>query len=115
MSKERVTIDHVYGGQPRAYADSIYITRVFFEHVNSWAPIERKDTGEDMQRGEWEPWDMDEKYIRERLLGLKCGFTEFDYSGSDHSMSAYFTLRLVYLKKLAPGLWEFKTLSAFTD
>lgn len=104
----RVTVKNLASGQPRPYADSRSIVQVLFET-------------EDYQNlGTYKPWDLTEERVRERLKGLVCGFTEFRYpqdckDPAKPTASEYFTTRLDYLKKVSPGLWEFKTTSAFTD
>lgn len=106
--KTRYTVEVLASGQPRPYADSRQHVRVIFEIVS-------------YKTGEWEPWDIkQEAIIRERLLGLKCGFVEFRYpkdcaDPKKPSASEYFKTRLDWLKQTAPGVWEFHTTSAYTD
>ena len=101
----RFTVRTLSAGQPRPYADSRRHVRVLFEHV----PY----SGECV----WTPHNIAEDYVRKRLLGLGCGFTEFTYPPKDREAGAgdYFTTRLDWLRNTSPGVWEFHTTSAYTD
>lgn len=102
----RITWDTLESGQPRAYADSRTVVRVRFEIELSTGWTLSKYVKED--------------YVRKVLKVLHCGFTEFRYpqdceNPAKPSPGEYFTTRLEYLKEIEPGVWEFKTTSAFTD
>ena len=102
---QRYTVRTLSAGQPRPYADSHRHVRVAFEIV----PY----TGECT----WQPYDrLGEEHVRKRLLGLGCGFTEFTYPPKDREPTAgdYFADRLDWLRNTAPGVWEFRTTSAYT-
>lgn len=107
MTKERTTVEHLYSGQPRPYADSRHGVQVTFEVT-------------DYKTGEFIPWDLQEEAVRKRLLGMNCGFTEFTYppklpEGEKPTASDYFRSRLDFLRKVSPGVWVFQVTDAFTD
>lgn len=102
----RYTIQTLASGQPRPYADTIRHVRVIME----WVPW----SGD----VEWQPDAANvEEAIRERLKGLRCGFTDFTYPPKEREATTadYFATRLDWLRMTAPGVWEFHTTSAFTD
>lgn len=83
----------IQSGQKRAYADTTRHVRVTFGD------------------------DPDEAEVRERLLAMHVGFTDFTYppEGRDATAEDFFATRLDWLKKTGEGVWEFHTTSAFTD
>lgn len=100
MSKRRVTIEILAAGQPRAYADTIHRRRILYEwqglegFKDKNAPFVRLDLthreiveGDAMHYGGWVPEG------------------EGDWAST----------RLKYLKMIEPGLWEWETVSPFTD
>jgi hypothetical protein len=104
----RYTVETLAAGQPRAYADTVHHVRVTFE----WIPYKKREPGEEPQ---FEPSTLKEEHVRRALLGLQCGFTEFDYNKAEKSMDNYFKTRLDWLIEVSPGVWEFHTTSKFTD
>ena len=102
----RYTIEVLASGQPRPYADSRQHVR--FTTETKWNASD-----------EWKlSVHIKEDRVRELLLGLKCGFTEFRYPQDCEgkpSTSEYFRTRLDWLKEIEPGIWEFHTTSACTD
>jgi hypothetical protein len=103
MPQWRTTVTYVKSGQARAYADHVDIVRVLFEGPDyknrCLAPIA----------------NLVETYVRERLLTMHCGFTEFVPDPGDHSMDTAFRKRLDYLRETEPGVWQFQTTTRFTD
>lgn len=110
MQQYRYTVDLISGGQARAYGPTTHKVQVLFELRTSWGPE---------PRGEWRPYDeLKEENVRQRLTNLQCGFTEFTYPPKEptgDAMGDYYRTRLVYLKKVGPGLWEFETSAEYTD
>jgi hypothetical protein len=94
MSKQRILIETLASGQPRAYADSRLHVRVTFEH--------------DWNGKGFVPLDLPDETIRDRLKGLGCGFT-------DEPPENWASPTLRYLTRTAPGVWEFVVTEAFTD
>lgn len=108
-STRRYTVETLAAGQPRSYADTINHVRVTFE----WVPYIKREPGVEPVFEPCANWT--EEAVRDKLRGLQCGFTDFDYNSSDKGMDAYFRTRLDWLKETAPGVWEFHTTSAYTD
>jgi hypothetical protein len=100
----RYTVEHLQQGQQRPYGDSIYVTRFSIEHNHA-------------EGGEWVPFDIIEDRVRELLKGIpSTGFTDYVRpTGRQLTEGEHFTKYLVYLKKVEPGVWEFKCVSAFCD
>lgn len=103
----RFTVQTIASGQPRAYADTINHVRVLLEHV----PY----VGGDGDK--WEPnADLSVDGAKRIIAGLSCGFTDFTYPPKDREATTedYFRPRLDWIKSTAPGVWEFRTTSAYT-
>ncbi len=101
----RIDLEYLASGQPRPYADSRSHVRITFTYFFAWLG-DPKDA-----RSEWRPRDhFTEEEVKAILLTLKCGFPTKPNEESDWAAP-----KLQYLKKTAPGVWEFYTTSAYTD
>lgn len=115
--KERITIEYVAGGQPGPYADTRDIVRVQFERTD---PMK---VGPDLP---FIPSYMGEEAAVQHLLGLGCGFV------TKQERKSHWDTYLEYLKPINPkkaseiipygdpsqevsDIWEFKTVTPFTD
>lgn len=93
----RITYENISRGQ-RPYGDTFHGYRVTFER--QWR------TDEDTLR----PWDLPEERVRQELKRLSIGFVD-----PDDKLEGWWSTRLEYLRKIAPGVWEFETRSPYTD
>lgn len=112
--KERITIETLDAGQPRAYADTIHRVRVSFES-NGYLD------------GDLLPSFMSEDAARRRLRAMQCGFTEKTRADSDWFDTHLDWLRPIDAKtandviphgdpnQTVASIWEFHTTSAYTD
>lgn len=100
MSKHRYTVEVLRSGQPRPYADSRYAARVTLE----WQGM----SGYKDKNAPFVPWIIKENQAREYLRKIPCGFTDAEPEG-------WWSTRLSYLREIEPGVWEFETITPFTD
>lgn len=102
MSKHRYTIETLASGQPRPYADSIYRHRITYE----WqGPFSLKGEAKDA------PFILCEK-MNEQIVRRDCKH----FSGwMEEGEGDWASTRLVYLKQVSPGVWEWETRAAYTD
>jgi hypothetical protein len=99
----RIEIDVLASGQPRPYADSRSHVRVTFTHFFAWCGNPKDE------RSEWRPWNCQEDLVRELLPHLPAaGFPKSE-------PKTWADTRLTKLEKTAPGVWEFHTVTPFTD
>ena len=106
----RIEAEVLRSGQPRAYADSECVGRITITYQISYGP----------KKGEWEPcshWDkawqtdaltLPDQPIRDLLRQCHVGFT-------DTPPADWASTRLDYLKQISTGVWEFRTVSPYTD
>lgn len=99
MSKERYTVETLSAGQPRPYADSIYLYRVTIE----WQGMQGyKDKDA--------PWvtrpELSTSVVALILRGLCGGW---------HDEPGMFGRRLEYMKHLGDGMWEVKIVEPYDD
>lgn len=99
----RYTIQTLQAGQPRPYGPHVLRVRVTFE----WSYQN--------EEGGWQKRCVREEYVRSKLPGLECGFTDYANAERDPSMAAHFRAKLDWLKEIEPGVWEFQTTTPFTD
>lgn len=119
----RITIETLRSGQPRPYADSEHVVRVTLEHV----PYAFQAMGT-WKVGEWAPQFTTQDSAMEILKGLRCGFISTSKMGRSDPFQTY----LDYLRPLdaeaggmygmkhnlkgeLASIWEFRTVSPFTD
>jgi hypothetical protein len=99
----RYLVEVLQSGQSRAYADTTRHVRLTIDTFFAWLG-DPKD-----ERSHWKPNDSwKDEEIRALLKLLKCGFT-------DAVPENWASTRLDWIKKTAPGVWEFHTTSAYTD
>ena len=99
----RYRIDILASGQPRPYADSRRHVRLTIDHFRAWLGDPNDE------RSEWVPNDgWSEEEIRALLPLLRCGFITKEPT---HGLDS----RLDWLRKTAPGVWEFHVTSPYTD
>lgn len=113
--QHRYTIKVIASGQPRAYADSISVVQIQFEHSFH-------------TEGDLKPHYVSEATARRQLLRMECGFFETIKRERIHGLDPY----LEYLNPMNPktaaeiisggnpkqilsDVWEFKTVHPFTD
>lgn len=98
----RYKIEILASGQPRPYADSRSHVRLTIDTFRAWLGDPNDE------RSEWVPNDSwKEEEVRALLPYLRCGFpTKEPENWAD--------AQLAWLKKTAPGVWEFYTISAYT-
>jgi hypothetical protein len=102
----RYRVDYLASGQPRPYADSRNHVRLTIDLFRAWLG-DPNDA-----RSEWVPndsWGEDE--IRALLPHLRCGFIATTAKERKHGLEPY----LDWLRKTAPGVWEFHVTSPYTD
>jgi hypothetical protein len=95
----RYSVVILASGQPRPYADHFGRVRIALE-IKA-----QKMNG----AGEWKPNDYwKEEDVRELAKNLKCGFpkNEKQESWADTTLTSF--------TKIAPGIWEFTTSTAYT-
>lgn len=97
----RMSIHCIAHGQPRAYADSVYTYRVYFE----WIPYDTRIKPEDKK---FVPVAWNEELVKAKLQSVKKFY-------ETKNLPDPFAPELVYLKKLDEGLWEFSVRERFTD
>ena len=116
--KHRFTVETLASGQLRPYADTIHHVRVTFEHV-PW----------NSKSGELEPWFMGEDAVRGDLEMMPlAGFTSKTrgdvYSWSDTYLEwlkpidgkpASEVIPHGDPKQICASVWEFRTVSPYTD
>lgn len=93
----RVVTNVVRSGQPRPYADTEHVVQLIFETFN----------GKD-----WELQSVTEEYARDIAAGLKCG-----YIGRKKNEAGFFCTYLEYFRRVdeTGAVWQFKTVSPYTD
>lgn len=94
----RVTKTFLRAGQPRAYADSEYVGRLF---------IEIRDSTDD----EWRPATFVESVVKETYAPLVHSF----WKQKDDEKREWWQSYLDYIRKEGPGLWEVRIVSPYTD
>jgi len=97
----RMTVHCIQHGQPRPYADHIYVNQVYFE----WIPY---DTRVKLEDKKYEPVKWPESMIKQKLQVVQRFYETKD-------MPDPFAPELKYIKQLGPGLWEFEVRERFTD
>lgn len=109
----RYQIEYLASGQPQPYADSIYHVRLTCEIWSTqYGNVPEGMDEEEFREPKWRPnetWKEEE--IRALLLHLRCGFFTRTAAEREHGLESY----LDWLKQTAPGVWEFRTVSPFTD
>ena len=94
----RYTVVILASGQPRPYADHFSRVRIALE-----VRMHRNDGA-----GEWKPNDYwQEAEVRELAKNLRCGFPK-------EEAKSWADVEVKSFKKIAPGVWEFTTTSAYT-
>jgi len=129
MSKYRVTWEVLRSGQPRPYADTEYVVKVIFEHV-PW----------NSKTKDFEPWYMDDDQAREELAKIPGWSSTTRGTWRNHYLDSvkllpwcnHFDTYLDYVKPLQvitadlviphgdpkqemAAIWEFRTVSPYTD
>lgn len=100
----RIEVEVLQSGQPRAYADTVYNTRVTFTYQVLYGP----------EKGLWVPWIwFDQPDRKEKLLAClrempQAGYVEPPYKN-------WASTRLDSLTNPSPGVWEIRTHSSYTD
>lgn len=102
-----VKIEHevIQSGQLAAFKDTTHVVRVRFSQLLH---------GQE----DFVPWPIERKAVQAILPHLSIGYTSYIYRFNHRAadpLKDYYRTRLVYLKEIQPGLWEFKTLSRYTD
>lgn len=124
---ERITINNIASGQPRAYADSRTITRVQWEHTPmQWAPYDTtKVKPEDIP---WEPYYLPLSIAEIRLRRLGLLGTVMWRKDTTHGLESY----IAHIKPINPkkgfevkhwgppdeelsDVWELYIVQPFTD
>lgn len=100
---QRVTVEVLASGQPRAYADSRSHVRVMFEYFFAWLGDPNDPRSEWRLNDTWK-----EAEVRALLPHLRCGFTENTEWKLGES-------KLDWLRETAPGVWEFHTSEPYND
>lgn len=127
MSQERITVNYIASGQPRAYADSRQITRVQFERTPSmWSPAWPSEVKpEDIP---WEPNYMNAKFAEDKLRRMGFLGTTPWKKDTKHGLDSY----IEYIKPINPkkggevlkwgdpnedvgDVWEFYIVQPFCD
>jgi hypothetical protein len=121
----RNTFTVVRSGQPRAYADTEYVARITFEHCSPYGPAETRNM--------WQPQRVDEQRARAAARSF-FGYIDTTAKERKHMLDPY----LDYFKPIDAGrvdrtgridrtgrespdgvfvaaVWEFRTVSPFTD
>ena len=93
----KMTVEVLASGQPRAYADTVHTYRVYFHRLPFKLPGRL-----------WEPAaEWSEAIVRPKLKAI-CGWVE-DGEGRWPSP------RLVFIKNVGPGIWEFSVREPYLD
>lgn len=97
MSVRRIAVTVLESGQLRPYADHRLRVQIEFEHLE-------RATCEEW----WSHYDFGEEGdVVAVLKTLKCGFT-------DRPPVEHFDARLIYLKRIDVGVWEFLVTQPYT-
>lgn len=115
--KYRFTIEVLRSGQPRPYADTEHVARVTFEHTDWKTP-----------RGPFEPWYMTEDIAQDYLSIPGSGYvratrketkdwysTYLDYVRPLDAKSASEVIDGGDPNRKVASVWEFRTVTPFTD
>lgn len=94
----RYTVEMLASGQPRAYADTIHKFRVSVE----WVPYKNP------QIEEWEPNELSPALIDKAAKAL-------GYPWEEKGQGDWASPRLHSKTKIAPGVWEYTVVEAYTD
>jgi hypothetical protein len=106
----RLTVIHIRGGQPRAYADSEQVNQLKFEY-QPWIIGEGHSD-------DWEPAKLTPERVIEWARVAQVGYTNRLYGErreGEGMMEAAFATYLDYIREVSPGVWEIRTVSPYTD
>ena len=98
----RMTVEVVASGQARRYADTVQQYRVLFEWC-SW--IRKGPVQTTPPNDSYEPVEWDQSVVEKHLRAI--------YGWEDNGDWA--SPKLDFLRKVAPGTWEFKVRETYTD
>lgn len=96
--KTRITIEMQQSGQPRPYADHLYVGTIYIEYQTA--------IGEGPDVGEWKPSPMHEETVKAKYSRCVANWKE---------KPDWFDMTFVGMKHLGPGLWQVTCKEAYTD